>query len=84
MLMTHRSFGMPQAETPAPQSHDMKSCSSLRNNQCAKYSMKLMGIGIEMIMKKYGLQLCIGKKTLYQRLIFSGSRKIIPAVCRPI
>jgi len=53
---------MPQAETPAPQSHDMKSCSSLLNNQCAKYSMKLMGIGIEMIMKKYGLQLCIGKK----------------------
>ena len=56
----------------------------LLDHQRAEHAVKLMCICKQMIMEKYSPQFFIRKKAFHQSFIFSGSRDIIPAVCRPI
>ena len=56
----------------------------LLNHQSAEHTVKLVRVREQMVMEKYGPQFFIRKEALYQRLILSGSRNIVPAVRRPI
>ena len=62
----------------------MKRGASLLNDQGAEYAVELMRIRKQVIMKKYRPQLFIRKKAFHKRFIFSGSRDIVPAVCRSV
>ena len=62
----------------------MKGGSGLLYQQRAEHPVLLMRIRKQVIMKKNGIQLGIGKKAFHQGFVFSCSRNIIPAVCRTV